>query len=465
MSIVAGQRRTGRELLAALRPHWRSDAGLPGRIDRLLRGDRRLGSRDRRLYRELIYTALRYLPWIEPLLDPAPDLADAALAWLAADLPATRAFRAVLAAQSAALPARTAAKAAVLGSVWAPRPPCPRFCPTGFGRSAPGAFAPADYDALARRAPLWVRVQEGRQSAAQSEWTERGWSWRRSELLPGAFVLPEEANVAASTGYRAGDFEVQDLGSQLILAAVAPAPGGPWLDACAGAGGKSLQLAGLLGPAGRVDAHDMRPEALAKLARRAQRAGRAGQIRRLPAGPGLYDGVLVDAPCSGSGTWRRAPHLKWTTRPADLRRIRLRQAGSARAVRPAGAPRRPARLCDLLALPQRKRDAAVDSFLAANPDFAPEAPRRRAHLAARGTRRFQFWPAGHDGDGFFAASLRRRPDFPLPRRRGGPRLVTTVAPDTDYRIKPAGFRGARSTCCCSSSARTSSISTTSRSSR
>jgi 16S rRNA (cytosine967-C5)-methyltransferase len=406
MRIAAGQRRTGRELLAALRPHWRSDAGLPGRIDRLLRGDRRLGSRDRRLYRELIYTALRYLPWIEPLLDPAPDLADAALAWLAADLPATRHYRAVLAPDWPPCPPGAEARAAVLGKRLARAAALPSLLPDWLRAEAPGAFQPAEYDALARRAPLWVRVQAGREEAAQLEWTDRGWSWQRSELLPVAYALPEEANVAASAGYQAGNFEVQDLGSQLVLAGVAPEPGGRWLDACAGAGGKTLQLADLLGPAGRVDVHDVRAEALAELDRRAQRAGCAGQIRRLPAGPATYDGVLIDAPCSGSGTWRRAPHLKWTTRPADLRPHRLRQEALlgrfAPRVRPGG--RLVYATCSLC---RTENEGALESFLAGHPEFSPEAPPRPFTSRPAGPG-FQFWPAGHDGDGFFAASLRRR---------------------------------------------------------
>src|SRR5205085_9861086 len=101
---------------------------------------------------------------------------------------------------------------------------------------------------------------------------------------------------------------VQDLGSQLILASAGIAAGGHWLDTCAGAGGKTLQLADLLGPTGKVDAHDIRPEALAELAARATRAGWEERIDILRHAPTeIYDGVLVDAPCSGSGTWRRAP--------------------------------------------------------------------------------------------------------------------------------------------------------------
>jgi len=94
-----------------------------------------------------------------------------------------------------------------------------------------------------------------------------------------------DADVTSTRAYREGRFEVQDLGSQLVLAGASIAPGGRWLDACAGAGGKTLQLAGLLGLGGRVDAFDVRPEALAELRVRARRGGFAN-IKRAGANSG-----------------------------------------------------------------------------------------------------------------------------------------------------------------------------------
>ena len=90
MSRHGSQQRTLLEILGKLRPHWRAEPGLPSRIDSLLSRDRRLGSRDRRLYRELTYTALRYLPWVEPLLDSSPDEAARRIAWLSADAPVAK---------------------------------------------------------------------------------------------------------------------------------------------------------------------------------------------------------------------------------------------------------------------------------------------------------------------------------------------------------------------------------------
>src|SRR5690606_24311931 len=133
---------------------------------------------------------------------------------------------------------------------------------------------------------------------------------------------------------------IQDLGSQLVLATLAEAPAGHWLDACAGAGGKTLQLARLLGPAGRVTAHDIRAGALAELKTRARRAGLDTIVTTTTLPAAAFDGVLVDAPCTGSGTWRRTPRLKWTTAPEDVARAARLQAELlarfSRLVRPGG---------------------------------------------------------------------------------------------------------------------------------
>ena len=395
-----GQPRRFRELLGQLRPHWRRDPGLPARLEHLLRRDRRCGARDRRLYRELLYTTLRYLPWLEPRLDDPPGALEQAVAWLAADLPSTRAFRAALAGTWPPCPADSAGKAAQLGVD-------PDAALPGWLRAeCPEAFVPAQRDALLSRAPLWLRLPGDSPAAALAEFTERGWTWNRSPILPGAIQLAGEADVTATTAYLQGRVEIQDLGSQLILASVAPEPGGRWLDACAGAGGKSLQLAELLGPAGRVEVDDVRPAALLELERRAARAGLAERISRRPAVPAPYDGVLVDAPCSGSGTWRRAPHLKWTTTPDrvanEARRQQAILEASAPLVRPGG--RLVYATCSLC---RSENEDNVRRFLAGRPEFQP-APFARAFGGEPRGAGLIFWPATHDGDGFFAAALQKK---------------------------------------------------------
>ena len=398
-----GQARLLRELLARLQPHWRRDAALPARLETLLRRDRRCGARDRRLYRELVYAAIRYLPWIEPMLADAPGPLERTVAWLAAETPATQGFRAALAAGWPPCPGGVAAKASWLGA------DPDAVLPPWLREECPEAFAPAQRDALLARAPLWLRLQGlGPPAAALAEFAERGWTWRQSELLPGAVALAPEADVAATDAYRDGRVEIQDLGSQLLLESVGVESGGRWFDACAGAGGKALQLAGLLGPDGRIDAHDIRPAALAELNRRAARAGLAGRISTVSAAGEGYDGVLVDAPCSGSGTWRRSPHLKWVISAAQVAACARRQLAllgqCAQLVRPGGLL-----VYATCSLGRSENEEVTRRFLATQPGFAV-APLARTFGGERRGAGLLFLPATHDSDGFFVASLRRSGD-------------------------------------------------------
>lgn len=400
MSPAGNQQRTLLRLLAALRPHWRRDAALPARIQALLARHRAFGARDRRLYRELIYTTLRHLPWIEPLLDAAPDEAIRRVAWLAAETPATKAFRAAFATGEP--PAGDLAE----------------LLPAWFRAHCPAIFAGRELETQLRRAPLWLRLQTAAPQRVLDEFDARGWAWRRAAVLPGAFEVLSEADVTTSDAWRDGLVEVQDLGSQLILASVGVEPGTRWLDACAGAGGKTLQLARLAGARGEVHAFDIRPAALDELRQRAARAS-AGRgdchllddnapapIRIRPRVPDeTFDGVLVDAPCSGSGTWRRAPHLKWTTTEAQIDAAAARQRTllgefSAR-VKPGGRL-----VYATCSLSSRENETAIADFLAARPDFRPEPFANAFGYALRGAG-LLLLPARHDTDGFFVASLRR----------------------------------------------------------
>jgi 16S rRNA (cytosine967-C5)-methyltransferase len=387
-------------LLGQLRPHLRRDNNLPARIERLLAGDRRRGARDRRLYRELIYTALRHLPWIEPLLDSDPGRSAKVLAWLAAETPATSAFRAAQAGDWPAATGDLAGRAAFLGEDPA------ALLPAWFRPHCPELFSAVELDVQVRRAPLWLRLQTDLPAPVLAEFDRNGWAWQLTDTSPAAIRVLAEADVTRTDAYRSGLVEVQDLGSQLVLSLASPAPGGRWLDACAGAGGKTLQLARLLGPAGSVDAHDIRPAALAELAARSSRAG-ARTIGILPGAPaGSYDGVLVDAPCTGSGTWRRAPHLKWCTTEADVGRAAARQIGLlgrfAARVAPAGTL-----VYATCSLSRRENEDVVAGFLGTHPDFAPKPVSNAFGFTPRGAGHLLL-PSVHDSDGFFVAVLKRR---------------------------------------------------------
>jgi 16S rRNA (cytosine967-C5)-methyltransferase len=388
-SHAANQARTFLALFTELRPHLRNDRNLPARIQQRLARERRFGSRDRRLYRELLYTAIRLLPWIEAALAISDDEAIRATAWLAADTPATRQLRtAFIPADWPPTPATVAAKAAHLGAIARAS-----LLPDWFRAHCPAAFESPNLDVLNTRAPLWLRLQTSTPEKVFAEFTARGWTWRASPLLPDAIELLTESDVTQTDAYTHGLIEIQDLGSQLILTSAAPKPGTRWLDACAGAGGKTLQLARLLGPSGHVTAHDIRPAALSELKTRATRAS-LRNVSISPAPTGLFDGVLVDAPCSGTGTWRRSPHLKWCTTESDIAAAAKLQlellTRFAAHVKPGGHL-----LYATCSLSRVENEDVATAFLAAHPHFTAASPSRT------------ILPATNNTDGFFVATFRR----------------------------------------------------------
>ena len=399
MSIARSQQQVYLRLVNRLRPHWRIDLALPTRIQRMLAGERSFGSRDRRLYRELLYTTLRYLPWIEPLLISDPDRAARVVAWLAADTRDTRSYRTELCGDWPA-GGSLEERAKFLGLS------AGELLPAWFRDECPAVFTPSELEAQLARAPLWLRLQTDDEARVSAEFEEQGWRTAPSPILPSAWRVLDEADVTKTSVYAKGLIEIQDLGSQLVLESLALNPGGRWLDACAGAGGKTLQLARMLAPGGIVDAHDIRADALDELLQRADRA-ELGNIQTTDnPRADSYDGVLVDAPCSGSGTWRRSPHLKWVTSPELIKeRAQLQATLLDRfsvCAQPGGLL-----VYATCSLTHRENADVVADFLTRHPEFTPEVPPltfgfEPVHGA------ITIFPSRHNTDGFFVAPLRRR---------------------------------------------------------
>ena len=144
--------------------------------------------------------------------------------------------------------------------------------------------------------------------------------------------------------FHAGKFELQDISSQIVGILCAPQPGETWWDACAGEGGKTLHLSDLMQNKGLIWASDRAEWRLKKLKQRTARAGvfnyRAALWdggTRLPT-KARFDGILVDAPCSGVGTWQRNPHARWTLTPEDVRELAMVQERLLENVIPALKP-------------------------------------------------------------------------------------------------------------------------------
>ena len=391
MSIAANQLRIARELWARLQP---LDRAVPSRMQALL-ADRRFGSRDRRLYRELLFTALRLARELASL-----NISDET-AW------------AVRVANTCAAARETESFRTAYASPAVPSPAPLELAPEWFDSACDtGRLSSESAGALLSRAPVWVRLQTDDSAETEAEWASRGWVSATHPALPDARRLPAETNVSACIAYQAGHYEIQDFGSQVILASLdlpARSPGPRWLDACAGAGGKTLQLARLLGPTARIDATDIRPAALNELRARALRAGLGSRIRTLPKvdATARYDGVLVDAPCSGSGTWRRAPHLMACTGEADLYAAARLQSEILRAsavhVRPGGLL--VYATCSIARV--ENRDVAAAFLAEQGGDFFAEPapvdlgfPRLDIGLSIA--------PGVHDNDGFYVATFRRQ---------------------------------------------------------
>jgi 16S rRNA (cytosine967-C5)-methyltransferase len=222
------------------------------------------------------------------------------------------------------------------------------------------------------------------------------------------------APVEAAPAFERGWFEVQDAGSQIAAAVAGEIRGRQVLDFCAGGGGKTLALAAAMGNTGQLYAYDADARRLADTVRRSQRAGVRNLQVRSPIDPrpleglgGRMDLVFVDAPCTGSGTWRRHPDAKWRLTPQQLERRIAEQdtvlAAAAPFVKPGG------RLiyvtCSLLAEENEDRVAA---FVAAHPDFAVEP------IALSGAEHWRtaagflrLTPRTASTDGFFVAALVR----------------------------------------------------------
>lgn len=232
--------------------------------------------------------------------------------------------------------------------------------------------------------------------------------WR----VGGAFAWQSEL------AFQKGWYEVHDEGSQLAALLSGAAPGTQIADVCAGGGGKTLALAALMENTGQIYAFDVDGRRLAPLFQRAERAGvRNCQMRSPAVGRDALadlhaqmDIVFVDAPCSGSGTWRRAPDSKWRLRPNALaKRLEEQQSAlnlAAPLVKPGG--RLMYVTCSIL--PEENTDA-IEAFMARQPNFTPAdlpAPESLRAAAYEKGHALQFTPARTGCDGFFVAALQRR---------------------------------------------------------
>jgi 16S rRNA (cytosine967-C5)-methyltransferase len=426
-------------------------------IGRFFRARRYLGAQDRRAIGGLAWAYLRHRPrgearwdaWaLRSGLPPARDLAgreaalaplialarDGLLSWTVPQLlDAVRDLRAPAGPPWDSIAARTGEPDALGPLDWPPEPmarlAAELSLPEWFARRL---LAERGEDAARRlgaslleEAPVDLRVNRSRigreEAAAALEREVPGCGVRPTPFSPLGLRLPGRRNIGAFLSAHPGWIEVQDEGSQLVALAADPGPDDIVIDACAGAGGKTLALLDLRDARkgrGRMHACDVSDDRLRELDRRAQLLDvRALAIHRIdtegPLPPGLpaaADLVLVDAPCSGSGTLRRSPELKYRYGPEALSRFAGLQGRILRRfaplVRPGG--RLVYATCSLF---EEENGAVVDAFLAERGEFAevrPEAVAAILSPAAYAGLRLRLDPAATGTDGYFLAAMARK---------------------------------------------------------
>jgi 16S rRNA (cytosine967-C5)-methyltransferase len=410
-------------LARALAPVLRFEGPADAAMSRFFREHPKLGSRDRSVIAEAIFHALRHLATLGWVMQPA---APARAPRLAALITLARQFG-VDALDERALRGDASAVKHALAVKLAPAPASVRAeLPHWLFLAIADEYddAAALMAALTEPAPLDLRVNliKSDRATVLDELREHHVIAAPTRYSPEGIRLATKPGLTQWPAYREGRIEVQDEGSQLIARLLQPRRGEMVVDFCAGAGGKTLALGALMRSSGRLYAFDVNQRRLEGLGPRLRRSGLSNvhpiairnetdiRVKRLH---GKCDRVLVDAPCSGSGTLRRNPDLKWRFDATELGRVNQVQgavlAAAARLLRPGG--RLVYATCSLLA---RENQQVIDAFLAGTPGF--RVVPSDTVLASQGisidhaerfSPYFVMLPHLHATDGFFAAVLER----------------------------------------------------------
>lgn len=276
-------------------------------------------------------------------------------------------------------------------------------------------ISPAWVRAIQAEPRLWLRARRG-QGAALVE--KLGAAKLEKDLFPDVVQYKGEEDLFRRAEFHAGEFEIQDIASQAVGWLCAPKPGETWWDACSGQGGKLLHLSDLMENKGLIWASDRADWRLQKLKRRTGRA-KAFNYRaalwdggaKLPTKT-KFDGVLLDAPCSGVGTWQRNPHARWTTTLADVLELAEVQkkllANVAPSVKPGGKL-----FYAVCTLTRAETAEVVENFNQSHPEFEPMALELSGGGKIQGrlapAPALTLWPQDLGGNGMFVAAWRRKP--------------------------------------------------------
>lgn len=375
-----------------------------GTLTETYRRRRELGSRDRRLVSQAVFSYFRWRGWLAHLPLPRAAAVAASLDGKEPNPVLDRLAGGPLAPLGALpLAERMAAVAPLLGGT----PELTDLMPDGFAETLPpDTDLPRLIESLQTRPPTWLRARHSRRDEVLRQLARAECPAERDARMPDAIRCPEGVARDALDKLTGRIAEIQDIASQAVGLACAARREERWWDACAGSGGKTLHLADLMEDRGELVAGDVRPAILEELERRVRKAG-FQCIRKLRPGKtvdGLFDGVLVDAPCSGYGTWSRNPDMRWrsaATLPAELQPVQARILDEAASVVRSGG-RLVYAVCTFT---RRETVDQVAAFAARHPQFAPEpftSPFGGTPAASR-----QIWPWEGPGDGMFIARWRK----------------------------------------------------------
>lgn len=399
------------------------DAPADAVVSRHFRAQRSLGPRDRHLIAETLYTVLRLRPRLAHLAQSGRGPLErrlALLAWTGSE----PLLKAACASPEEFAWVQSARAVDPAGLPEALRHNLPAWLAEALRGLLPGEEFWALVETLNRPAPLDLRVNalKARREEALQALQAAGLAASPTPHSPWGLRLEGKPALQKLPLFLDGTLEVQDEGSQLLALLTEARRGEMVADFCAGAGGKTLALGAMMRNTGRLYAFDVAGHRLEALKPRLARSGlsnvhpaqlaheRDERVKRLG---GKLDRVLVDAPCSGLGTLRRNPDLKWRQSPQAVDELRAKQAAilasAARLVKPGG--RLVYATCSLL---PAENEAVADAFGAAHPGFRPlpaaEVLARHGVAEAAGLcagPHLRLWPHRHASDGFFAALWER----------------------------------------------------------
>lgn len=388
------------------------------------RSNKKHGAKDRRIIRETLFGVFRWWGWIKDISPRSEDSNRTLALFITSQLEqhSWQDISAAWASQAGERYESANITTAAAGCDWLNTQFAPQhftlsqLVPTWLWQYLPSTFVAQDalIEALCQRPPIWARVQRIERDDALKQLQAAEIPATTGPFADTVNLGSKSINLQQVALYRDGKLEIQDLASQVIGQTCAPQAGEQWWDACCGAGGKTLQLASLMeqaGQAGHITVSDIRPAAMAELQKRAKRAGfkqiraAAWQGEQLPVATASFDGVLVDAPCSCIGTWRRNPDQRWldseevVANSAKLQAEILERA--AAAVKPLGTL--VYATCSITAI---ENQHVVENFLSNHPEFTLQTV---THPFTQATTQYlTVWPFEANSDGMFVAKLVHR---------------------------------------------------------